>query len=180
MGVIPPDGAPFPVYEELLKVPRDISCSHRLVEEVLRLRKLRERRSASTLQEGVDGDLVLAVDFALLEHVVDGGDEAPTGTDILDAVHQFVRCGVRLLLPELVARIPQNNEIRVGFGECIYLDVGDPGQASVGRHVEDQQGLALELVEGHSLVAIDSCGVEVVDRRVGGIALHSQPFLGGG
>lgn len=180
MGVIPSEGTPFPVYEELLKVPRDVSRSQRLVEEILRLRKLRERRSTSTLQKGVDRDLVLAVDFALLEHEVDGGDEAPPGSDILDAVHQFVRGGVRLLLAELVARIPQNDEFRVGLSECIYLDVGDPGEASVGRHVEDQHGLPLELIEGNSLVPKDSCGVEIVDRCVGGIALHSKPFLGGG
>lgn len=173
MGVIPSEGAPIPVYEELLKVPRDVSRSHRLVEEILRLRELRERRSASTLQKGVNGDLVLAVHLALLEHEVDGGNEAPPGPDMLDAVHQFVRGCVRLLLAELVARIPQNHEVRVGLGECIYLDVGDPGEASVGRHVEDQHGLPLELIKGHSLVPIDSCGVEIVDRRVGGIALHS-------
>ena len=46
-------------------------------------------------------------------------------------------------LAELVARIPQNHEVRVGLSECIYLDVGDPGEASVGRHVEDQHGLGV-------------------------------------
>jgi len=173
MRVVPCVGSTILVDEELLKVPGDVSHSHRLVEEVMTFGELSEGRPTSTLKEGVERYLVLAVDLDLLEHVVYSGHEAATRPHVLNAVEQFFRRAVRLLLAELVAGVAENDETLVLLSECIYLSVRGRGEASVGGHVEDQHGPSFELVERHSLIAVDGRRVEGVDGPVRGVlALH--------
>jgi len=64
-------GQPVSVYEELLEVPSDVSHPEGLIEETSRLGELGEGRPTRFLEECVEGNLILPIDFNLLEHVVE-------------------------------------------------------------------------------------------------------------
>jgi len=162
-GVVPGVRVAVPVDQELLEVPGDVAQPHGFVEQAVGLAELGERWPTRFLHVRVDGDLVLPVDVSLLKEVLQPGLEPAARPHVPDAVEQLLRRAVGLLLAELVAGVPHDDQFRVLLCECIYLDVGGLGQTSVGGDVEDQHGLALELVVGDVSVPGDGGGVELVD-----------------
>jgi len=179
VGVVPIDGLPVPPDKEFLEVPGDVPDLEGLVKEPVGVRERAESRLARFPQILVETDRVDAVDVDLPEELSDVGFEVISGPHVANSVEDLGPVRPGLLHPELVAGKAEDDEVRVLRGECIYLDVGGRGQASVGRHVEDQHDFSLVPGEGNFFTLVDVLLGEVVDSFVGGDKARNSVFLEG-
>jgi len=130
-------------YQELLKVPVNVANALRVVEQTAR--ELREGEAAGVLKIRVDGYLISTVHVNLLEDLRKHWGESTSRSDVADAVHDFIGSFPRFLLPELITRIAEDDQILPGVVRCELVDlcVRRNGETSVGRYVVDQHHLAL-------------------------------------
>lgn len=112
------------------------------------------------LQVGEDRMLILTVHLTLLGKVK-GRLEAISGTDILEAVQDFLILTV-LLMSKLVAREAENYKAsRKAALQLVELGVVPDGCASEGGHILYEHGPASEGIEIY-LLPIQADGTEVV------------------